>query len=54
MVNWYHRIIKEVAKHKLMVNFHGAYKPDGIGRTYPNLLTREGVMGGEYSKFLKE
>ena len=53
MVNWYHRIIKEAAKHKLMVNFHGAYKPDGIGRTYPNLLTREGVMGGEYSKFSK-
>lgn len=53
MVNWYHRIIKEAAKHKLMVNFHGAYKPDGIERTYPNLLTREGVMGGEYSKFSK-
>ena len=53
MVNWYHRIIKEAAKHKLMVNFHGAYKPDGIGRTYPNLLIREGVMGGEYSKFSK-
>lgn len=53
MVNWYHRTIKEAAKHKLMVNFHGVYKPDGIGRTYPNLLTREGVMGGEYSKFSK-
>lgn len=53
MVNWYHRIIKEAAKHKLMVDFHGAYKPDGIERTYPNLLTREGVMGGEYSKFSK-
>lgn len=51
MVNWYHRIVKEAAKHKLMVNFHGAYKPDGMERTYPNLLTREGVMGGEYSKF---
>ena len=51
MVNWYRRILKEAAKHKLMVNFHGAYKPDGIERTYPHLLTREGVMGGEYSKF---
>ena len=51
MVNWYHRILEEAAKHKLMVDFHGAYKPDGIGRTYPHLLTREGVLGGEYSKF---
>lgn len=54
MVNWYHRIIKEAAKHKLMVNFHGAYKLDGIERTYPNLLTREGVMGVNIPSFLKE
>lgn len=51
MVNWYKRIIQEAAKHKLLVNFHGAYKPDGIERTWPNLLTREGVLGAEYSKF---
>ena len=38
-------IEKEAAKHKLMENFHGAYKLDGIERTYPNLLTREGGMG---------
>jgi alpha-glucosidase len=51
MVNWYHEIIKAAAKHHLMVDFHGAYKPDGIIRTYPNMITREGVMGEEYSKF---
>jgi alpha-glucosidase len=34
-----------------MVDFHGAFKPDGIIRTYPNMITREGVMGEEYSKF---
>ncbi|SEW43395.1 alpha-glucosidase [Chitinophaga sp. YR573] len=51
MVNWYHDIIKAAAKHHLMVDFHGAYKPDGIIRTYPNMITREGVMGEEYSKF---
>ena len=34
-----------------MVNFHGSYKPDGIERTYPNMITREGVLGEEYSKF---
>jgi alpha-glucosidase len=51
MVNWYHDIIKAAARHHLMVDFHGAYKPDGIIRTYPNMITREGVMGEEYSKF---
>lgn len=51
MVNWYRRIVKEAAANKLMVDFHGAYKPDGLERTYPNLLTREGVLGEEYSKF---
>lgn len=51
MVNWYRRIIEKAAEHKLLVNFHGAYKPDGIDRTYPNMITREGVMGEEYSKF---
>jgi alpha-glucosidase len=51
MVDWYHDIVKTAAAHHLLVDFHGAYKPDGIGRTYPNLLTREGVTGEEYSKF---
>jgi alpha-glucosidase len=51
MVNWYHRIVKTAANHHLMVDFHGAYKPDGFSRTYPNLVTREGVMGNEYNKW---
>lgn len=51
MVNWYRRIIKATAENHLMLDFHGAYKPDGIERTYPNMLTREGVMGNEYYKF---
>ena len=51
MVNWYRRIIQTAAKYHLMVDFHGAYKPDGIIRTYPNMITREGVLGEEYSKF---
>ena len=51
MVNWYHDIIKYAAENKLLVNLHGAYKPDGISRTYPNMITREGVMGNEYYKF---
>jgi len=51
MVNWYHDIIKCAAENQLLVDFHGAYKPDGIIRTYPNMITREGVMGNEYYKF---
>ena len=51
MVNWYHRIVTTAAKHELMVDFHGAYKPTGWRRTYPNLMTREGVMGNEYNKW---
>lgn len=51
MVNWYRKIIRTAAANQLMVNFHGSYKPDGIERTYPNMITREGVLGEEYSKF---
>jgi alpha-glucosidase len=51
MVNYYHSVIKKAAEHHLLVNFHGAYKPAGIRRTYPNLITREGVKGLEYTKW---
>ncbi|MGE5568227.1 MAG: glycoside hydrolase family 97 protein [Rhodospirillales bacterium] len=51
MVNWYRRVAKKAAEHKLMLDFHGAYKPDGLRRTYPNVMTREGVMGLEYAKW---
>lgn len=51
MVNFYERVVKQAAEHHLTVDFHGAFKPTGLRRTYPNLLTREGVMGMEYSKW---
>ena len=51
MVNYYHRLVKLAAKHHLTVDFHGAYKPTGFRRTFPNLLTREGVLGNEYNKW---
>ena len=51
MVNFYERTLKLAAKHHLAVDFHGAYKPTGIRRTWPNLLTREGVLGNEYNKW---
>lgn len=51
MVNFYHRVARSAAAHRLMVDFHGAYKPTGVSRTYPNLVTREGVLGNEYNKW---
>lgn len=51
MVDWYHRVLRAAAQHHLMIDFHGAYKPDGTRRTWPNLMTREGVMGLEYLKW---
>jgi alpha-glucosidase len=51
MVNWYRTAAKKAAEHHLMIDFHGAFKPDGMRRTFPNVLTREGVMGAEYNKW---
>ncbi|HET7839993.1 MAG TPA: glycoside hydrolase family 97 protein, partial [Terriglobia bacterium] len=51
MVNFYERVVKKAAEHHLVVDFHGAFKPTGLRRAYPNLLVREGVMGMEYSKW---
>ena len=50
MVNWYEEIARKAAEHHLVVDFHGAFKPTGLRRTYPNVLIREGVMGLEYNK----
>ena len=51
MVDYYHRIAKKAAEHKLLVNYHGAYKPAGLHRKYPNVINREAVRGLEYNKF---
>jgi len=50
MVAFYHNVLRETEQYKLLVNFHGAYKPTGIRRTYPHLITREAVLGSEYNK----
>jgi len=51
MVNWYYTVTAMAASHHLMVDFHGAFKPTGMQRAYPNQITREGVLGEEYDKF---
>lgn len=44
---WLHDAIKKCAEHHLMVDVHDEYRPTGFSRTYPNLLTQEGVRGNE-------
>jgi alpha-glucosidase len=51
MVAFYHRVLRKAAEHRLLVDLHGAYKPTGLIRTYPNYVTQEGVMGAEYNKW---
>ena len=43
----YEEILADAAEHRLMINFHGATKPTGFERTYPNEMTREGIRGLE-------
>lgn len=40
-------LIKLAAKYKMLVNFHGCSRPSGLRRTYPHLMTQEGIYGGE-------
>ena len=51
MVNFYERVAREAAERRLLVDFHGAYKPTGLYRTWPNVVTSEGVLGLEQSKW---
>jgi len=48
MMKYYIDILRDAAKYHLMVNFHGATIPRGWARTYPNLMTSEGVYGAEW------
>lgn len=51
MVGWYEKVLSTAAKHRLPVDFHGAYVPTGLARTWPNYITQEGVLGNEMTKF---
>ena len=48
VIDLYQGILRDAAEHQLMVNFHGANKPAGEARTWPNELTREGIYGLEH------
>jgi len=51
MVEFYRRVARKAAEHHVMIDFHGAFKPTGLRRTYPNVMTHEGVLGLEYLKW---
>jgi len=51
MVDFYQRVAESAARHQLLLDFHGGYKPTGQSRTWPNVLTHESVMGMEYLKW---
>ncbi|WP_158305330.1 glycoside hydrolase family 97 protein [Opitutus terrae] len=51
VMSHYHRVSAEAAKRRLLVDFHGAIRPALLTRTYPNLITTEGVRGNEWNKW---
>lgn len=44
---WMHEAVKKAAKYHLVIDVHDEYRPTGFSRTYPNLLTQEGIRGDE-------
>ena len=46
---WLHEAVKKTAQYKMVVDIHDEYRPTGFSRTYPNLLTQEGIRGDEES-----
>ncbi|HEX8187509.1 MAG TPA: glycoside hydrolase family 97 protein [Pyrinomonadaceae bacterium] len=51
VVNFYHRLSREAARRRMLVDYHGAQRPALMTRTWPNLITNEGVRGLEWSKW---
>lgn len=47
--SWLHEAIRKAADHQMMLDIHDEYRPTGYSRTYPNLLTQEGIRGEEES-----
>ena len=54
VVDFYYRMAETAARYNLFIDFHGAYKPTGLSRTFPNVLNYEGVYGLEQAKWDNE
>ncbi len=53
VMNFYHKVCREAARRRLLVDFHGAIRPATMTRTWPNLVNVEGVRGLEQNKWSK-
>ncbi len=53
VIDFYHKVCREAAKRKMLVDFHGAIRPSTMTRTWPNLISTEGVRGLEQNKWSK-
>jgi alpha-glucosidase len=53
MVNFYERAARECAKREMLIDYHGAFKPSGMLRAYPNIVNHEGLKGMENNKWSK-
>lgn len=51
---WLHEAVRKAAKYHLMVDIHDEYRPTGYSRTYPNLMTQEGIRGDEESPSISQ
>jgi alpha-glucosidase len=51
MINFFHKVSRETAKRQMLVDFHGAQKQITMTRTWPNMISGEGVRGMEWSKW---
>lgn len=51
MIDFHYKAAETAAKYKMLVDFHGSYKPTGLNRTYPNVINYEGVHGMEQQKW---
>ena len=54
LINFYHKVSRETAKRKMLVDFHGGQKQITMTRTWPNMISGEGVRGMEWSKWSAE
>jgi len=51
VIDFYHRVARELAKRKMLVDFHGGQRPALMTRTWPNIISTEGVKGLEHLKW---
>ena len=54
LINYFHKVSSETAKRKMLVDFHGCQKTATMTRTWPNLISTEGVRGLEWDKWSAE